>query len=132
MSNRRSSFSKCEMLRFRSYCTARSFCRVSTNVLPRRVDRRALFRGDHRLSIGGLFGVAGTGAPLAQRLQLLLHVVQVRLQGLLGLPEPRFRLGLHRVHQGERMVGIAARAQPDQRIAAGQRVDQVGDERRCR
>ena len=51
------------------------------------------------------------------------------LQRLLGLAELGFRLALHRVHQDERMAGVATRAQPDQRVAAGERADQVGDER---
>ena len=66
---------------------------------------------------------------LAQRAQLLLGVVQVLLQRLLGLAEFRLGLALHLVHQRERVAGVAARAQADQRIAAGQRADQVGDER---
>ena len=66
---------------------------------------------------------------LAQRAQLLLGVVQMRLQRLLGLAELRLGVALHLLRPRERPAGVAARAQPDQRVAAGQRADQVGDER---
>ena len=95
------------------------------DVLARGVDRGALLRRDHRLCVG-LFAAAW---PLAQRAELLFGVVEVLLQRLLGLAELRLRLALHLVHQHERMVGVAARAQSDQRVAAGERADQVGDER---
>ena len=125
MLNTRSSVSSREMSRFRSYCTARNCCRVSTMSL-RAASIAARCSGVITALRAGLLAAARS---LAQRAQLLLGVVQMLLQRLLGLAEFRLRLALHLVHQDERMVGVAARAQPDQRVAAGERADQVGDER---
>ena len=47
---------------------------------------------------------------------------------LLGLAVLRFRFALDRFHTLKWPIGIAARAQPDQRVAARECADQIGDE----
>jgi hypothetical protein len=68
------------------------------NILARRIDRRALLWRDDRLCRL----VAALRTALSQRLQLLLHGVQVLLQRLLGLAELRLGIRLHLIDQHER------------------------------
>ena len=123
MSNSRSSVSSREMSRFRSNCTAAACCASATMSWRRSSIAARCSGGDHG---GWRRLLAAAGAQLGE---LLLRLVQMRLQRLLGLAE--LRLGLVAAcRRPARTDACCCRgAQPDQRVAAGQRADQVGDER---